>query len=56
MSAALYYLVQSTLATALLFLLCGIIAQRRGALADRLQTGGRGSAVRRGRLVPAHAR
>jgi multicomponent K+:H+ antiporter subunit D len=39
-SAALYYLVQSTLATALLFLLCGIIAQRRGVLADRLQRAG----------------
>ena len=40
MSASLYYLVQSTLATALLFLLCGIIADRRGALADRLQRAG----------------
>jgi multicomponent K+:H+ antiporter subunit D len=39
-SAALYYLVQSTLATALLFLVCGAIAQRRGALADRLQRAG----------------
>jgi multicomponent K+:H+ antiporter subunit D len=39
-SAALYYLVQSTLAMALLFLLCGIFAQRRGALGDRLQRAG----------------
>lgn len=39
-SAALYYLVQSTLATALLFLVCGVIAQRRGGLADRLQRAG----------------
>jgi multicomponent K+:H+ antiporter subunit D len=39
-SAALYYLVHSTLATALLFLACGAIARRRGALADRLQRAG----------------
>ncbi len=39
-SAALYYLVQSTLATALLFLVCGAIAQRRGATADRLERAG----------------
>ncbi len=39
-SAALYYLVQSTLATALLFLLCGIFARRRGVLGDRLQRAG----------------
>lgn len=39
-SASLYYLVQSTLATALLFLVCGTIAQRRGALADSLRHAG----------------
>jgi multicomponent K+:H+ antiporter subunit D len=39
-SAALYYLLHSTLATALLFLVCGIVAQRRGDLADRLQRAG----------------
>jgi multicomponent K+:H+ antiporter subunit D len=39
-SAALYYLVQSTLATALLFLVCGILGQRRGVFADRLQRAG----------------
>jgi multicomponent K+:H+ antiporter subunit D len=38
--AALYYLVQSTLATALLFLVGGAMAQRRGAMADRLQRAG----------------
>ena len=40
MSAALYYLLHSTLATALLFLVCGAVAERRGALGDRLQRAG----------------
>jgi len=40
LSAALYYLVQSTLATALLFLVCGSITQRRTAAGDRLQRAG----------------
>ncbi len=39
-SAALYYLLHSTLATALLFLVCGAVAERRGALGDRLQRAG----------------
>lgn len=38
-SAAFYYLAHSTVATALLFLLCGIISQARGEAADHLHVG-----------------
>lgn len=37
LSAALYYLLHSTLAAAALFLLVGMIAQRRGSAGDRLR-------------------
>lgn len=40
-SAALYYLAHSTLAGALLFTVCGIVAAQRGELGDALQRGGR---------------
>jgi multicomponent K+:H+ antiporter subunit D len=38
-AAGLYYLVHSTLATGLLFLLCGVIAEARGEAGDRLYLG-----------------
>lgn len=38
-AAGLYYLAHSTIATGLLFLLCGIIAEARGESGDRLHVG-----------------
>ena len=39
LSAALYYVSHSTLAGALLFLVCGAVAQQRGSLGDALRRG-----------------
>ncbi|SEK50633.1 monovalent cation/H+ antiporter subunit D [Ectothiorhodospira marina] len=39
LSAALYYLVHSTLAAGALFLIVGLVAERRGSLQDRLVVG-----------------
>ncbi|MDP1603357.1 MAG: proton-conducting transporter membrane subunit, partial [Legionella sp.] len=40
LAAGLYYMVHSTLTMAALFLIAGLIADSRGAVADRLKTGG----------------